>query len=317
MALPSTSADNLELRLIAAPFTPFTAAEEIDLASVPLQAERLRADGVHGAFVAGTTGESASLSVSERKALLEAWSLARGPLQLFSHVGSSSVGDAVELAQHAAGLGVDAIAAVPPYYFKPDTVAELIRMLQPIAAAAPRTPFFYYHIPRMTGVGLPMTPFVRQAAAAIPNFAGVKFTHSDLIEFADCVDAAGAGVEMMFGRDPLLAQAALAGARTAVGSTFNFAARLYLDMFTALRAGEWRTVREQQRLSREIVAVTNRHGGLVAQKALYSLLVVESGPARPPFARLSDAAIDELTRFAVRSGLAEGSRIERTGGRME
>ena len=76
---------------------------------------------------------------------------------------ASALMDAIELAGHARQAGVAAVAVAPPSYFKPATVLDLIDFCVPIAAEVEPLPFYYYHIPGMTGVRLPMAEFLREA----------------------------------------------------------------------------------------------------------------------------------------------------------
>jgi N-acetylneuraminate lyase len=259
----------------------------------------MRDKGLVGAFVAGTTGESASLSVTERKQLLEAWREHAGSLRLIAHVGSANLAEAKDLATHAQSIGADAIGAVPPYYFRPGSTEALVDSMAAIAAAAPELPYFYYHIPVLTKVELPMAPVMEAAIKRIPNFAGIKFTHSDLLEYSHLQDIAGDKYEIMFGRDPLLLFAMGAGAKAAVGSTYMFAADLYHEIIRAFDEGRMDDARRGTSVSREMVALCNKYGGLVAQKAIYGLTAVESGAARAPFQPLSQAALDEITAFVT------------------
>lgn len=84
--------------LVAAPFTPLRADGRLNVAAIPAYAARLRAGGVVGGFVNGTTGEGLSLTLAERKATVEAWRVHAGGMKLFVHVGHTSMADAGELA---------------------------------------------------------------------------------------------------------------------------------------------------------------------------------------------------------------------------
>ncbi|WP_327091444.1 dihydrodipicolinate synthase family protein [Nonomuraea sp. NBC_01738] len=274
------------LHLIAAPFTPMTPDGALDPSVVPAQAEHLRRAGVGGVFVGGTTGEWPSLSTTERERLAEAWQAARtasgGGLELIVHVGHGNLREARALAGHAASIGADAIAALPPHFFRPAGAEEVVEVCAQIAAAAPDLPFLYYHLPSMTGVEPPMAAFVDLAGARIPSFAGVKFTDHRLAEFDRVLER---GVRAAFGRDEALLGALALGAREAVGSTYNFAAPLFLRMAEAGPA----TARALQRLVRQAVDVCERYGGLPALKALASMTGPELGPCRPPLGTLTEA----------------------------
>jgi N-acetylneuraminate lyase len=149
--------------LVAAPFTPFHADGTVHEDAIDRQSERLIADGVDGAFVCGTTGEGPSLTTAERMLVASRWAGARRRLKLFVHVGHSSAADARTLAAHAQSIGADAIACLAPFFFKPRTAGELAAFCRHVAAAAPDLPFYYYHIPSLTGVSLAMRDFLPEA----------------------------------------------------------------------------------------------------------------------------------------------------------
>lgn len=281
------------LTLIAAPFTAYAADGSLNLDAVQAQAGKLRERGVDGAFVAGSTGEFASLTTAERIALAEEWRKHAGSLRLIVHVGSASLAEARELAAHAESIGADGIAAVPPFYFRPANLDRLTEAMAEIAAAATSLPFFYYHIPDMTRVALPMNAFLTRAKSAIPNLRGIKFTDSNLLELADCIDG-HPDLEIMYGKDTQLLAAMLMGCNAAVGSTYNLIADVYRSGATALASGDLAAVREASQVARDFVDTANRFGGPAAQKAIYSMTDVDCGPARAPFPPMSAEAMGEF-----------------------
>ncbi len=178
--------------LIPACHTPFDRAGHLNLSIVEQQSALFRESGLRCVFVAGTTGEFASLTVSERKALCERWvAVAGDSLAVALHVGSNCQADSIELAAHARKAGVAAVAAIAPSYFKPATVPDLIDFLAPIAAEAGPLPFYYYHIPCMTNVRLPAAEVLREARGRIPNLRGLKFSHDDMVDLQGCIAAEG------------------------------------------------------------------------------------------------------------------------------
>jgi N-acetylneuraminate lyase len=179
--------------LIAATFSPFHADGSIAPEAVPIQACFLAAQGIRTVFVTGTTGECSSLTCDERLALYDAWGEAgcAHDLAVIAHVGSNSITDARNLASRAGELGLAAISAFAPSYFKPTDLETLIDWCAAIAAAAPDLPFYYYDIPELTDVSLPVERFLVEAADRIPNLAGVKFTNADLVSYRRSLDVAG------------------------------------------------------------------------------------------------------------------------------
>lgn len=275
--------------LIAAPHTPFRADGSIELEVVPQQARLLVHNGVAGAFICGTTGEGSSLTSDERRTLVESWVAARPVgLSVIVHVGHLSLNEACALARHAEEAGADAIAAIAPSFFKPPTVTELVAWCAEVARAAPTLPFYYYYMPGMTGVTIPATDFLARAGDQIPNLAGVKFTHENLMDFARSTDHADAKYNVLFGRDEILLAALALGARGAVGSTYNYAAPLFLRIIAAFQRGDPDSARRDQARVMDFVAVLDRHGGLAAGKCIMKLIGVDCGPVRLPLRALTE-----------------------------
>ena len=139
--------------LIPAVFTPLDSAGKLNLEVVGPVTDRLVSEGVAGLYICGSTGEGPLLSREERLATAEAYiQAAAGRIPAVVQVGHHSIREAQLLAEHAQAQGADAISAIPPAYFKPASLEILVASLAEIARAAPELPFFYYHIPRVTGV---------------------------------------------------------------------------------------------------------------------------------------------------------------------
>lgn len=304
--LPEPAGDPraMPFRLIAAPHTPLTGVGELHLAMVRRQAEHLAAEGVKGVFIGGSTGEYASLTVNERMRLAEEW-MAHGPphgLEVMVHVGHNCQRDAMDLAAHASRLRPQAIAALAPGYFKPAGVDDLVAFFEPIAAAA-EAPFFFYDIPTMSGVNLSTVDFLRKASQRIPTLAGVKFTNPDLMQFQECVAFEDQRFEILYGCDEQLLAGYALGARGGVGSTYNFAAPLYLNMIAAFDRGEQESARKLQAQSVELVRTLQASGYMASAKTLMSLLGIDCGPVRPPLRNLTDAQRLDLSERLLSLGI--------------
>jgi N-acetylneuraminate lyase len=289
--------------LIAAPFTPMHADGAIRPEAVEGYAAMLARSGVAGVFVGGTTGESLSLTVEERLRLTEAWTAAApAGLRVIVHAGAESLADARRLAAHAAGAGAAGVGAMPPTFFRPAGIEGLVAWCAEVAAAADGLPFYYYHIPGMTGVHAAMAEFLPAAADRIPTFAGVKYTWEDLFDFSLAIDACGDRLDVLYGRDETLLAGLALGARGAVGSTYNFAAPLYVRLIEAFDAGDLDRARALQRASRQMIAFLAGVAGsfLPAAKAVMAMVGADCGPVRPPLAPLEHGQVD-----AVRRGLAD------------
>ena len=236
------------------------------------------------------------MSIGERMRSAQRWIdvTAGTDLEIIVQVGHNSLPDAIALAEHAQRIGADSIAASSPCYFKPARVEELIDFLAPVAAAAADVPFYFYEIPPLTQVALPMTEFLTKAKPRIPNLVGLKYSNIDLMQMQQCVRLNEGEFEVLFGSDQQLLAAVVLGACGAVGSTYNFAAPLYRRMIAALDRGDHATARALQAKSVEIVAIMARHNFLSACKILLTELGIENGPVRAPLRNLTKEQRDEL-----------------------
>jgi N-acetylneuraminate lyase len=274
------------------------------------QAAHLLASGVTFAFITGTTGEASSLTFGERRALTAHWmEVARdSELKVIVHVGSNCLDDARALAAQAQELGACAVSAHAPCYFKPANVTVLIECIAGIAAAAAELPFYYYEIPSLTGITLSPSGFLAKAADRIPNLAGIKFSNSDMMEYQLCRSIRDGAFDILFGIDEMLMAALALGATGAVGSTYNFAAPLYLRLIAAFRRGDMAAARAEQSRSLRLVRVLAARGYMGSAKALMGMLGVDVGPARLPNSTLSSEQIIDLRRELEELGAFEWIR---------
>lgn len=287
--------------LVAAVFTPFTDRGQLHLGRIPDLVRHLDRNGVHSIYICGSTGEGPSMTTAERRQVAEAWLDACPPhFTTIVQVGHTSLGDARELAAHAARHGADAISAVAPFYY-PLGLRELIDFLAELTAAAPDLPFYYYHIPVLTGGGIDPVALLEQAGTRLPSLRGIKFTDTSLSQLAACQAVAGGAYDILFGRDEMLLPALAAGVRGAVGSTYNLAPALYHRIIDHFTRGDLETARRLQSLAIDMIRQLVDLGGEAAIKHPMHRHGIDCGPRRLPMTRLTpaqtrgiDLALDKL-----------------------
>ncbi|KAK2835665.1 hypothetical protein Q5P01_016149 [Channa striata] len=263
MSAMAPAADKKLTGLVAAAFTPFTAQGEINVAEIGRYINYLREkQGVRSVFVNGTTGESMSLTVAERKTLAEAWCLkAKGKMdQVIVHVGCMSVKDSQELAHHAAQIGADGIAVIAPSFFKPNTAEALKKFLHEVASVAPSLPFYYYHIPAVTGVNVLGRDLMEGIEELIPSFRGVKFSGEDLMDFGQCVSYSKPHWSALYGVDEQLLAALAMGAHGAVGSTYNYLGCHFNELISAFEKDSLDQARTIQFKVQELLSYAKKLG---------------------------------------------------------
>lgn len=289
--------------LIAAAFTPFHEDGSINFTLIPALVDKLAADGLRGIFVCGSNGEGPNMTTAERMEVAAAFTKAANKrLLIFVHVGHSSIAEARTLAAHAQQIGADAISAVAAFYFKPTSVQNLADSMALIAAAAPELPFYYYHIPHLTGVGMDMIEFLKIAGPAIPNLAGIKYTATTLQEYQACLQYKNGQYDILYGLDEMLLPAMAVGAKGAIGSTYTFAAPLYLQTMEAFRKGEMERAQTLHAYMVEVIRVLVKYPPIPGQKAIMQMLGWNLGPCRLPLTTFPEAAYakfhDELAALS-------------------
>lgn len=276
--------------LIAAPFTPMHKDGSINASIIAQYYEMLKVNGVTGAFICGSTGEGVSMTTAEKKQVAEAWAAATkedNDFKVMMFLGGTSIADCKELALHAKQIGLYAISFTSPFYFKPAGVDMLAKACAEIAAVVPQMPFYYYHIPVLTGAEFAMYDLLQAIDGKIPNFAGIKYTHEDFMDFLSCMNYKNGKYDMLWGRDENMLPALALGTTGAVGSTFNYAPSLYYDMISAFNRNDLRTANELQQKSIDMIRLLGKYGGIATGKAYMKLVGLDCGEFRLPVKNMS------------------------------
>lgn len=273
--------------LIAAPHTPFNADNQVNFAEIDKIAAHLIQDDVKGIYICGTTGEGIHCSVEERKLIAERWvSATDGKMDIIVHTGALSIVDTLELTKHADTLDILATSAIGPCFFKPGSVNELVEYCATVAAAAPSKGFYYYHS-GMSGVNVNMEEFLVAADKRIPNLSGLKFNSGDLYEYQRCLRACDGKFDIPWGVDEFLPGALAVGAKSAVGSTYNYAAKHFNSIIEAFEAGQHDVVISKMDNVIALIRVLVEFGGVSAGKAAMALHDIDAGDARLPLLPLT------------------------------
>ena len=174
-----------------------------------------------------------------------------------------------------------------PSFFKPSTIDALLDFLEPVVSAADGLPFYYYDIPTLTGVRLPMVEFWQKGKSRISDLAGIKYTNSDLVQLQLCIQASNGECEILFGCDEAVLAGLALGAHGAVGSSYNFAMPIYRGVLDAYRSGNDEVARGMQKKSAEMINIISHYDYVPAAKSVMAMIGVDCGPVRPPLAELT------------------------------
>lgn len=277
--------------LINAPFTPFDSKGEVNLEPIDAYAKMLQKNGIVGVFINGSSGEGYMLTVEERMKLAEKWiSVAPESFKVIIHVGATCVKDSHKLAQHAQEIGAFGTGAMASPFPKAGRVEELAKYCEEIASGAPNLPFYFYHIPALSGVFLPMLPFLQIVDGRIPNFAGIKYTFESIYEYNQCMLYKDGKFDMLHGQDETILPAlAMGGAKGGIGGTTNYNGRELVGIIDAWNKGDIETAREKQNFSQDVInVIVNYRGNIVGGKRIMKLIGLDLGQNRTPFRNMTD-----------------------------
>ena len=265
--------------------------------------------GVAGLYVGGSSGECIYHSVQDRKETLEAvMEAAKGKIAIIAHVACNNTKDSCELARHAESLGVDAIAAIPPIYFRLPEKA-IAKYWNDISAAAPNTDFVIYNIPQLAGVALTLSLFDEMLKN--PRVIGVKNSSmpiQDIQMFKRQAKMRNRDIIVFNGPDEQFVGGRLIGADGGIGGTYGVMPEVYVKLDELIKKGEFEKARELQDAANEVTyTMCSAKGNMyaVAKAVLENRTGVCFGGVRAPLLNLEEgdeavvAKATELVNKAV------------------
>ena len=267
--------------------------------------------GVQGIYVGGSSGECIYQSVEDRKLVLEhAVKAAEGKLVIIAHVACNNTNDSMELAAHAESLGVDAIAAIPPIYFKLPEHA-IAQYWNDISSAAPNTDFIIYNIPQLAGVALTI-PLLKEMLKN-PKVVGVKNSSMpvmDIQKFKYEGTLGGREFVVFNGPDEQFISGLMMGADGGIGGTYSVMPELFLKMRELLDAGEHDKARAlQYDVNNVIYKLCSGKGNMYAmiKAVLKKRIGLDLGGVRSPLANLveSDMPIVDEAAAMIDAAIAK------------
>ena len=254
--------------------------------------------GVHGLYVGGSSGECIYQSKEERKLVLEnVMAEAKGKITVIAHIACNNTADSKELAAHAESLGVDAIASIPPIYFKLPPYA-IAKYWNDMSEAAPNTDFIIYNIPQLAGVSL--TTDLLKEMLKNPRVIGVK---NSSMPVQDIEDFRAEGCAVFNGPDEQLLSGLVAGAIGGIGGTYGAMPELYIKIFNLVKENKIAEAREIQDDCLQIIkALCSCKGNMYAviKAVLRKMDAPDCGGVRAPLFNLvpeDDAQVDKCVEM--------------------
>ncbi|MCI9340774.1 MAG: N-acetylneuraminate lyase [Dorea sp.] len=260
--------------------------------------------GVKGVYVNGSSGECIYQSVEDRKLVLEnVCEAAEGKLTIIAHVACNNTKDSRELARHAEGLGVDAVAAIPPIYFRLPEYA-VAQYWNDISQAAPDTDFVIYNIPQLAGAAL--TPGLFKEMMKNPRVIGVKNSSMPVQDIQMFKQTGGEDYVIFNGPDEQFISGLAIGAEGGIGGTYGAMPELFLRLEEYVKAGKMQKARALQYAVNEIIyKMCSAHGNMygVIKEVLKINEGLMLGGVRKPLPSLveSDRAVVQEAAQMIRT----------------
>jgi 4-hydroxy-tetrahydrodipicolinate synthase len=283
----------------AAAVTPLTAGLQLDLDGVPRLLEFLVGRGCHGVLLLGTTGEGTSLSVAERVAVVREAARFRDAaapgLRLLAGTGCASLTDTLDLTRAAFDLGMDGVVVLPAFYYKGVTAEGLAAYYASVVQGALPADgrLLVYHIPQVSGVGVPPEAIAMLRARYPEQVWGMKDSQGDLAHTLD-VTARFDGFRVFTGDDSLMTDTLAAGAAGAITALSGLLSPLNRMVWEAHRSGR-RVPEAQERLNRARAAVKGYSNPAVLKAGLADLFGMPEWAVRPPLLPLNGMQRQRLT----------------------
>ncbi len=285
--------------VLTAMISPFGPAGELDLKGAAALARWLVDQGNQGLVVAGTTGESPTLTHDEQGELFRTVREAV-TVPVVVGVGSNSTAESLDLVERAVAAGVDGLLLVTPYYNRPSPAGRGHHFRT--VANASDLPVMLYDIPVRTGRKIE-TPTLLELANTVPNIVALKDAAGNPAETASFIAQAPAGFEVYSGDDGLTLPLLSVGAVGVVGVATHWCAPEMVEMIASYEKGD---VERARQLNAVMIESFDFETGLVApnpvpSKAMLRTLGLPAGECRSPMGPTPDGLEDRAR--AVMAGL--------------
>ncbi len=270
--------------------------------------EHLIEKGVSGLYVGGSSGECIYLSVEERMKTLEAvMEVAKGRIKIIAHVACNNTRDSITLARHAESLGVDAIAAIPPIYFRLPEKA-IAKYWNDISDAAPNTDFVIYNIPQLAGVALTL-PLLDEMLKN-PRVKAIKNSSmpvQDIQMFLRQAKMQGKEISVFNGPDEQFVSGRIIGASAGIGGTYAVMPEVFVKMDEAVEKGDFATAQKLQHAANEVIyKMCSAEGNMyaVAKAVIGKRTGIALGGVREPLLNLcerDERVVEEAYEMVIKA----------------
>ncbi len=249
--------------------------------------------GISGLYICGGTGEGLLMSVEEREHVAEIVKDEAGnKIKIIAHIGTLNTRDAVQLAQHAESIKIDALSSIPPIYFRYNF--DNIYNYYKTVAESTRLPFYIYYIPGTTGITWSNDKIAE--FGKIKNIKGLKYTAADFYTLQDLLIKMKGRWIAFSGADELSLPALTMGVVGSIGSTQNMLPEIFVKIYKYFKAGEIKKAAELQKRITYAISILKEYS-IPGWKTALKFRGLDPGYCRPPFKeQLSSEEINKIAK---------------------
>ena len=281
--------------VIPAMITSFNKDESINKEGIRKTINYLISEKVNGLYITGSTGETFLMSQDEKKQVIEIIvEEVNGRVPVIAHIGSIGTKITTELGQYAEKIGVDALSALPPFYygFSND---EIFSYYTDISDTT-NLPITIYNISHAHLMDLDML----KRLAAIKNVKGVKYTAPTHFNFNKIKKEVGENFKIYSGMDEMSLSGLISGADGIIGSFYNLMPEMFIDIYAKVKEGNINEAKKTQEKINIIILYALSKSGYPFIKMGLNWLGIDSGYVRKPFTTFIDREIENTIKIDLK-----------------
>tara|TARA_B100001175_G_scaffold16577_1_gene12614 strand:+ start:37 stop:966 length:930 start_codon:yes stop_codon:yes gene_type:complete len=277
--------------VIPAMITSFNKDESINKEGIRKTINYLISEKVNGLYITGSTGETFLMSQDEKKQVIEIIvEEVNGRVPVIAHIGSIGTKITTELGQYAEKIGVDALSALPPFYygFSNDEIFSYYKDI----SNTTNLPITIYNISHAHLMDLDML----KRLAAIKNVKGVKYTAPTHFNFNKIKKEVGENFKIYSGMDEMSLSGLISGADGIIGSFYNLMPEMFVDIYAKVKEGNINAAKKIQEKINIIILYALGKSGYPFIKMGLNWLGIDSGYVRKPFTTFIDREIENTIK---------------------
>ena len=291
--------------VIPAMITSFNKDESINKEGIRKTINYLISEKVNGLYITGSTGETFLMSQDEKKQVIEIIvEEVNRRVPVIAHIGSIGTKITTELGQYAEKIGVDALSALPPFYygFSNDEIFSYYKDI----SNTTNLPITIYNISHAHLLDLDML----KRLAAIKNVKGVKYTAPTHFNFNKIKKEVGENFKIYSGMDEMSLSGLISGADGIIGSFYNLMPEMFVDIYAKVKEGNINAAKKIQEKINIIILYALGKSGYPFIKMGLSWMEIDSGYVRKPFSSIVNTEIEKEIKDDLKKLISENDLSE-------